>query len=99
MDVVALKRKYAGRLAFNGNIDVTVLATGNQDAIRREVLYKLNAAKGGGFIFQSDHSIAGNVARNDYIYVLSCCVSLENIRCNLENTKTSKEMRKKHEYP
>lgn len=70
LDVVALKRKFAGRLAFNGNIDVRVLATGDREAIRREVLYKLNAAKGGGLIFQSDHSISDNVDPKDYAYVL-----------------------------
>lgn len=70
LDVVDLKRKFAGRLAFNGNIDVSVLSTGNREAIRREVLYKLNAAKGGGFIFQSDHSIPDNIAPKDYVYAL-----------------------------
>jgi len=70
LDVVDLKREYAGRLAFNGNIDVTVLATGDREAIKREVLYKLNAAKGGGFIFQSDHSIPDNVAPEDYAYAI-----------------------------
>jgi len=70
LDVVELKRKYAGRLALNGNIDVTVLASGNREAIRREVLYKLNAAKGGGFIFQSDHSVPDNVAPKDYAYAI-----------------------------
>ena len=70
LDVVDLKRKYAKRLAFNGNIDVTVLASGNREAIRREVLYKLNAAKGGGFIFQSDHSVPDNVAPKDYAYAI-----------------------------
>jgi len=71
MDVVDLKRKYAGRLAFNGNINVTVLATGDREAIRREVLYKLSAAKGGGFIFQSDHSVPDNVAPKDYAYAIN----------------------------
>ena len=71
LDVVELKRAFAGRLAFNGNIDVRVLASGDRDAIRREVLYKLNAAKGGGFIFQSDHSILDSVKPKDYVYALS----------------------------
>ena len=70
LDVVHLKREYASRLAFNGNIDVTVLATGDRAAIKREVLYKLNAAKGGGFIFQSDHSMPDNVAPEDYAYAI-----------------------------
>ena len=32
---------------------------------------KLNAAKGGGFIFQSDHSVPGNIAGPDYDYVVN----------------------------
>jgi uroporphyrinogen decarboxylase len=30
------------------------------------VLRKLNAAKGGGYIFQSDHSVASNVSGKTY---------------------------------
>jgi len=66
LDVVELKRKYAGKLAFCGNIDVRVLETGDPDAIRREVRYKLQAAKGGGYIFQSDHSVTSSVAPESY---------------------------------
>ena len=34
--------------------------------IRPEVLRKLNAAKGGGYIFQSDHSVASNISGKTY---------------------------------
>ena len=34
------------------------------------MLTKLNAAKGGGFIFQSDHSVPGNVSGESYDYVV-----------------------------
>jgi hypothetical protein len=34
-------------------------------------LRKLNAAKGGGFIFQSDHSVPGNVSGENYDYVVN----------------------------
>lgn len=66
MDVVELKPTFAGRLAFCGNVDVRVLETGDPDAIRREVLYKLRAARGGGWIFQSDHSISSGVSPESY---------------------------------
>lgn len=66
LDVVELKKQYAGRLAFVGNIDVRVLESGDPEAIRREVLYKLRAAKGGGWIFQSDHSVSSSVAPESY---------------------------------
>jgi len=39
---------------------------GDRDEIRREVMHRLNAAKGGGFIFQSDHSVAGDVSGQTY---------------------------------
>jgi len=70
LDVVDLKRRYGDRWAFNGNIDVRVLATNDREQIRREVMTKLNAAKGGGFIVQSDHSIPDNVAASSYDYVV-----------------------------
>lgn len=70
LDVVELKRRYGKRWAFNGNIDVRILATNDPQQIRREVMTKLNAAKGGGFIVQSDHSIPDNVAASSYDYVV-----------------------------
>ena len=70
LDVVALKRRYGRRWAFNGNIDVRVLATNDRELIRREVLTKLNAAKGGGYIVQSDHSVPDDVAPSSYDYVV-----------------------------
>lgn len=70
LDVVELKRQYGRRWAFNGNIDVRILATNDRKMVRREVLRKLNAAKGGGFILQSDHSIPSNVDPQTYNYVI-----------------------------
>lgn len=70
LDVVALKRQFGRRWAFNGNINVVTLATNDRDAVRREVLTKLNAARGGGYILQSDHSMPDNVAPATYDYVI-----------------------------
>ena len=70
LDVVALKRQYGSRWAFNGNIDVQILGTNDRQKIRHEILTKLNAAKGGGFILQSDHSIPNNVDPQTYDYVI-----------------------------
>jgi hypothetical protein len=36
----------------------------------KEVLTKLNAAKGGGFIFQSDYSVASNISGETYDYIV-----------------------------
>ncbi len=67
LDVVELKKEYAGRLAFVGNIDIRVLEKGDPAAIQREVLYKLQAAQGGGWVFQSDHSVSSDVAPESYL--------------------------------
>jgi uroporphyrinogen-III decarboxylase len=66
MDVVELRRRFGHRMAFCGNSDVQVWETGNPDTIRREVLRKLNAARGGGYIFMSDHSVTGGVSGQTY---------------------------------
>ena len=52
--------------AFVGNIDVRILEKGDPDAIRREVRHKLQAARGGGYVFQSDHSVSSNVTPESY---------------------------------
>jgi uroporphyrinogen decarboxylase len=70
MDVVDLRRRFGHRIGFCGNMDVMVWAGGTREQIRKAVLTKLNAAKGGGFIFQSDHSVPGNVSASNYEYVV-----------------------------
>ena len=70
MDVVELRRQYGHAIGFCGNSDIQVWESGDRDAIRREVLRKLNAAKGGGFIFQSDHSVSSNVSGHTYDYIV-----------------------------
>ncbi len=70
MDVIELRRKYGHGMALCGNSDVQVWETGDKDEIRRQVLRKLNAAKGGGFIFQSDHSVTSNVSGRTYDYII-----------------------------
>jgi hypothetical protein len=70
LDVLDLKRRFGRRWSFNGNIDVRVLATNDRDKVRREVLRKLNAARGGGYILQSDHSVPDSVAPATYDYMI-----------------------------
>jgi hypothetical protein len=71
LDVVELRRQYGHKIAFCGNMDVLTWALGSEEELRRVVLTKLNAAKGGGFIFQSDHSVPGNVPARNYEYVVN----------------------------
>jgi hypothetical protein len=66
MDVVDLRRTYGHRIGFCGNSDMRVWEKGDAEALRREVLYRLNAARGGGYIFQSDHSVSSSVSGQTY---------------------------------
>jgi uroporphyrinogen decarboxylase len=70
LDVVDLRRRFGHRIGFCGNMDVQLWAGGTKEELRAAVLTKLNAAKGGGFIFQSDHSVPGNVSPGNYDYVV-----------------------------
>ena len=66
MDVIALRRAYGHRIAFCGNMDVQTWAEAAPEELKRVVLTKLNAAKGGGYIFQSDHSVPSSFSAADY---------------------------------
>ncbi|MBI5010750.1 MAG: hypothetical protein HZB98_14140 [Bacteroidia bacterium] len=70
MDAIKLKRLYRNRIGYCGNNDIMIWETNDLELIRRETLKKLNAAKGGGFIFQSDHSVSGSVSGWTYDYIV-----------------------------
>jgi uroporphyrinogen-III decarboxylase len=70
LDVIELRKAYGHQLGFCGNSNIQVWETGDKDLIRREVLRKLNAARGGGFIFQSDHSVSSSVSGFTYDYIV-----------------------------
>ncbi len=70
LDVVDLRRRLGHRLGFCGNMDVMVWSDASKEELKRVVLTKLNAAKGGGYIFQSDHSVPGSVPAENYEYVV-----------------------------
>ncbi len=71
LDVVDLRRKYGHRMGFCGNMDARAWALAPMEDLRAQVLRKLNAAKGGGYIFQSDHSVPGNVTAERYEYAVN----------------------------
>lgn len=83
LDVVELKKQYKDRWSFNGNINVQVLETNDREKVRAEVLRKLNAAKGGGYIFQSDHSMPNNVDPATYDYIIQLVREYGNYPLNL----------------
>ena len=70
MDAVDLRRRFGHRIGFCGNGDIQLWEKGDLQAIRRDVLRKLNAAKGGGMIFQSDHSVSSAVSGHTYDYIV-----------------------------
>lgn len=71
LDVVELRRQYGHRIGFCGNSNMQLWEKGDRDELRREVLRKLNAAKGGGYIFQSDHSVSSGVSGKTYDYIMN----------------------------
>jgi len=71
LDAVKLKEQYGSKLAYVGNIDVRALESGDKDVIAREVLYKIKAGIGGGYIAQSDHSVSSQVSPESYEYMVS----------------------------
>lgn len=70
LDAVKLKEQFGNKLAYCGNNNIQVWETGDRELIKRDVLRKLNAAKGGGFIFQSDHSVSSDVSGETYDYIV-----------------------------
>ncbi|MEI6175813.1 MAG: uroporphyrinogen decarboxylase family protein [Verrucomicrobiota bacterium] len=70
MDCVELRRQYGHSIGFCGNSNMQVWESGDLDAIRREVMRKLEAAHGGGYIFQSDHSVSSAVSGQTYDFIV-----------------------------
>lgn len=70
MDVIDLRKRFGHQIAFCGNMDVMEWANCTKEELKAILLRKLNAAKGGGFIFQSDHSVPDNVSGQNYDYVI-----------------------------
>lgn len=70
LDVVELRRRYGHRIGFCGNMDVAEWAQADLSELEKIVLRKLNAGKGGGFLFASDHSVPDNVSGERYDYVV-----------------------------
>ena len=72
MNVVEMAAEYKDKLCFMGNIDITVLETGNRELIKEECLGKLNGMKKlrAPYVYMSDHSIPPSVKVSDYEYML-----------------------------
>lgn len=70
MDVVELREKYGGKLAFKGGIDKHVLRL-DREAIRKELEYKMQPImKAGGMVFGIDHRIPNGTPLENYKYYI-----------------------------
>ena len=70
MNAIKLKKKYGNKIGYCGNNDIQIWETGDKELIKSDILKKLNAAKGGGYIFQSDHSVSSAVSGQTYDYIV-----------------------------
>ncbi|UCD51513.1 MAG: hypothetical protein JSW27_02555 [Phycisphaerales bacterium] len=70
MDVGRLRQQYGHQIAFCGGSDIQIWETGDEEAVRQEVLRMLRAAEGGGMIFQSDHSVSASVSGRTYDFIV-----------------------------
>ncbi len=70
MDAINLKKLYGDKIGYCGNNNIQVWETNDLELIKGETLRKLNAAKHGGFIFQSDHSVSSGVSGKTYDYIV-----------------------------
>jgi len=62
MDIVALKREYAGKLVLTGNVDVDLLTRGTPEAVSALTRERLNQLKpGGGYMLGSSNSVCDYV--------------------------------------
>ena len=71
LDVVEIQKDYKEKLSFVGNIDVRELESGDKDRIKKELLYKIRAGSGGGWVCQSDHSVSSDVEPESYEYMVA----------------------------
>ncbi len=69
IDVVKLREKYENKIAYLGNIDAAGVLPKSKDTIKKEVIYKLKAAKGGGYIPGGD-DIPASVSPENYDYYM-----------------------------
>jgi uroporphyrinogen decarboxylase len=71
MDVLAVKRRYHGRLAFHGGMSIQkVLPFGTPQEVRRAARALLDAGRSGGYIFSPSHSVPYDVPPENLIAMM-----------------------------
>ncbi|MEI7634611.1 MAG: uroporphyrinogen decarboxylase family protein [bacterium] len=72
MDIAEVKRRYAGRLAVLGNVEVDLLSRGSTEDVEAQVRAILRrAAPGGGFALGSSNSVPEYVKPENYAAMLN----------------------------
>ncbi|MGQ9556177.1 MAG: uroporphyrinogen decarboxylase family protein [Anaerolineae bacterium] len=72
-DVRVYRPRFGHDIAFFGNINADVAATGDRDAIEEEVRGKVLCAKeGGGYLYHIDHSVPPGVSFAAYSWMIEC---------------------------
>jgi uroporphyrinogen decarboxylase len=72
MDIVKLKKQYAGKLTLMGNIDVDLLSRGTPEEIEQLTKKRLDELKnGGGYMLSSSNSICDYVKPENYLAMLN----------------------------
>lgn len=71
-DVIKLAEKFTDRVAFMGNIDVTILNTNDRARVNDHVVGLLERVwdLGGDYIFHSDHSVPPDIDFDTYRYAV-----------------------------
>ncbi len=71
-DVVRFAENYGDKLSFLGGFDVRILADGDRDTIKKEVIRICSAMRrlGVGYVFGSDHSVPPTVDYGAYCYAM-----------------------------
>jgi uroporphyrinogen decarboxylase len=70
-DIRLLKPQWGDRTTLMGNINADVIAHGNEEQIRHEVISKLGAAmQHGGYIYHIDHSVPPTVSLTNYALLI-----------------------------
>jgi uroporphyrinogen decarboxylase len=72
VNVIDLAKRFGRRIAFMGNIDVTILNTNDRARVKEHVLHVLNTVYdlGADYVFHSDHSIPPDVHYDTYRYAV-----------------------------
>jgi uroporphyrinogen decarboxylase len=69
-DIFELKKQWAGKLAFVGNIPTPLLAYGTQEEIEEKVReYCVNLGPGGGYVLSSSTSIMDGIPPENFLVV------------------------------